>query len=151
MKNKYNYYRKDLYRLRHDTYKQGAGRLSDVVTMVAEETDSLAVPVTGLRVEAMTDGDYRLNWDELSSDTDVYLYYSTDQNAFSNGAYLLDLIDAEGTYVDSAYRGTTKTVPYKSDYAVQDAYNIAKKKVTLKRKYDGDEGTGWSFNQCSCR
>ena len=86
----------------------------DVVTMVAEETDSLAVPVTGLRVEAMTDGDYRLNWDELSSDTDVYLYYSTDQNAFSNGAYLLDLIDAEGTYVDSAYRGTTKTVPYKS-------------------------------------
>lgn len=143
LKNKYNYYRVKTYiGYANDTYKQGAGRLSDVVTMVAEETDSLAVPVTGLRVEAMTDGDYRLNWDELSSDTDVYLYYSTDQNAFSNGAYLLDLIDAEGTYVDSAYRGTTKTVPYKSDYAVQDAYNIAKKKVTLKRKYDGDEGTG---------
>ena len=139
LKDKYNYYRIKTYiDYENDTYKRGNGTPSDVVKVVAEEADNLAAPVTGFRAEEQTDGDYTLKWDELSSDTDVYIYYTTDKNAFSDSSYLLDLIDAEGTYTD----GTTKTVSYTSDPAVQEAYKIAKKKVTLKRKYDGDDGSG---------
>ena len=140
---KYHYYRvKARVNYESDTYKTGYGQASDVVLATAEEVSSDAVTVTGFRVEAQTDGTYNLKWDELPSSTDVSIYYTTDKNAFSNNNYLLDLIDATGTYVYDTEDGGTKTVSYTKDDKVSEAYQIAQRKVHEEGTYNGDAGTG---------
>ena len=140
---KYHYYRvKARVNYESDTYKTGYGQASDVVSAIADEVSSDAVTVTGFSAEAQTDGTYNLKWDELPSSTDVSIYYTTDKNAFSNNDYLLDLIDATGTYVYDTEDGDTETVSYTDDDKVSEAYQIAQKKVKEEGTYSGDAGTG---------
>ena len=140
---KYHYYRvKARVNYESDTYKTGYGQASDVVLATADEVSSDAVTVTGFSAEAQTDGTYNLKWDELPSSTDVHIYYTTDKNAFSNNDYLLDLIDATGTYVYDTEDGDTDTVSYTDDDKVSEAYQIAQQKVTEEGIYSGDAGTG---------
>ena len=140
---KYNYYRVTaVVDYENDTYKIGEGTASNVVSVEADEVSSDAVTVTGFRAEAQTDGTYNLKWDELPSRTDVHIYYTTDKNALSNNDYLLDLVNAEGTYVYDTEDGDTNTVSYTDDSKVNEAYQIAQKKVKELDSYSGNAGTG---------
>ena len=141
---KYTYYRVKAYvNYENDVYQTGDGEPSNVVSVEMDEVKTDVVTVSGFKAEAQTDGTYKLKWDELPSSTSVYIYRTTDKSVFASTEYLLDLIDAEGTYLYDAEDNETKEASYTSDEKVREAYQIATRKLVdgeYMGVYSGNDG-----------
>ena len=144
LSSKYTYYRIVAYvGYENDVYETGYGAPSNVVSVEMDEVKTDVVTVSGFKAEAQTDGTYKLKWDELPSSTSVYIYRTTDKSVFASTEYLLDLIDAEATYLYDAEDNETKEASYTSDEKVREAYQIATRKLVdgeYMGVYSGNDG-----------
>lgn len=144
LSSKYTYYRIVAYvGYENDVYETGYGAPSNVVSVEMDEVKTDVVTVSGFKAEAQTDGTYKLKWDELPSSTSVYIYRTTDKSVFASTEYLLDLIDAEGTYLYDAEGNETEEASYTSDEKVREAYQIATRKLVdgeYMGVYSGNDG-----------